>query len=106
MAYAIVETGGLQFKVENQAVLEVPRLDAPEGDTVTLDRVLLLVDDGEVSVGRPVVEGASVRAKILAHTLGPKIIVFKQKRRKNYRRKRGHRQRLTKVQITEMTGAA
>ena len=102
MAYAVVETGGLQFKMEDQAVVEVPRLDAPEGDTVTLDRVLLLVDDDEVSVGQPTVEGASVRAKILAHTLGPKIIVYKQKRRKNYRRKRGHRQPLTKLQITEL----
>jgi len=102
MAYAIVETGGLQFKVEDQGILEVPRLDASEGETITLDRVLLFVDDEGAVIGQPTVEGAKVEAKVLEHTLGPKIIVYKQKRRKNYRKKRGHRQPLTKLEITAL----
>lgn len=106
MAYAIVETGGLQFKVEDRDVLEVPRLETSVGETITLDRVLLLVDGEDVSVGQPTVPGASVQAKILGHTLGPKVIVYKQKRRKNYRRKRGHRQPLTQMEITGLARTA
>ncbi|MCK4547592.1 MAG: 50S ribosomal protein L21 [Candidatus Eisenbacteria sp.] len=103
MAYAIVETGGLQFRVQDREVLEVPRLQVAEGETVTLDRVLMWVDEADVVVGQPTVEGASVQARVLGQILGPKIIVFKQKRRKNYRRKRGHRQHLTKLEITGLT---
>ncbi len=100
MAYAIVETGGFQFHVQDRGVVEVPRLSAPAGKTVTLDRVLMFVDGDQVKIGQPTVEGALVEAKVLKHTLGEKIIVYKQKRRKNYRRKRGHRQHLTQLEIT------
>ncbi len=100
MAYAIVETGGLQFQVTDREVLEVPRVDAAKGKTVSLDRVLLFVDGDQVKIGQPTIEGASVEARIVEHTLGKKLIAYKQKRRKNYRRKRGHRQPLTRLEIT------
>jgi large subunit ribosomal protein L21 len=106
MAYAIVETGGLQFQVEDRTILEVPRLQAAEGETISLDRVLLVADGDNVVVGQPTVEGASVQAKVLAHTLGPKILIFKQKRRKNHRKKCGHRQPLTRLEITGLPSSA
>jgi large subunit ribosomal protein L21 len=106
MAYAIIETGGLQFQVQDRAVVEVPRLEVPEGETVTLGRVLMYVDGDRVEIGRPTVEGVSVEARVLAHTLGDKLVVYKQKRRKTYRKKRGHRQALTQVEITNLKAGA
>lgn len=101
--YAIVEIGGKQFKVQKDARLYVPRLKAEIGDTITLDRVLLVSGDGSVKVGAPVVDGASVSAEVLGHVKGDKVIVFKKKRRKGYRVKNGHRQPYTQIAIGDLT---
>ncbi|MEM8600579.1 MAG: 50S ribosomal protein L21 [Bacteroidota bacterium] len=100
--YAIVEIAGKQFKVEEDATLYVPRLNAEIGDEVTFDRVLLTSGDG-VAVGTPTVEGASVTAEVLDHVKGDKIIVFKKKRRKGYRVKNGHRQPYTQIAIKALS---
>jgi len=96
--YAIVEIAGLQYKVEKDQQLYVNRLKQEEGSEVTFDRVLL-TDNGTVQVGAPVIDGVAVVAKIVEHLKGDKVIVFKKKRRKGYRKKKGHRQHLTKIQI-------
>ena len=100
--YAIVEIAGQQFKVEKERKVYVQRLPQDEGADVTFERVLLIDNEGDISVGAPVVEGASVTAKVLKHLKGDKVIVFKKKRRKGYRKKNGHRQYLTQIQITEV----
>ncbi|MEL6444204.1 MAG: 50S ribosomal protein L21 [Bacteroidota bacterium] len=100
--YAIVEIAGKQFKVEQDAKLYVPRLNAEIGDEVTFDRVLLTSGNG-VAVGTPTVEGASVTAEVLDHVKGDKIIVFKKKRRKGYRVKNGHRQPYTQIAIKALS---
>ncbi|EGL81610.1 50S ribosomal protein L21 [Caldalkalibacillus thermarum TA2.A1] len=97
--YAIIETGGKQYKVEEGTELYVEKLNAAEGETVTFDTVLLVNKDGEVKVGTPTVDGATVTGKVLEHGKGKKIIVYKYKPKKNYRRKQGHRQPYTKVKI-------
>lgn len=97
--YAIVEIAGQQFKVEEGQKLFVHQLEANEGDAVTFDRVLLVDNDGDVTVGKPTVEGVSVSATVLGHQKGDKVIVFKKKRRKGYRVKNGHRQRFTSIKI-------
>ncbi len=97
--YAIVEIAGQQFKVEENQSIFVHRLEGEEGSNVEFDKVLLIENDGKINVGTPVVEGAKVSAKILSHLKGDKVIVFKKKRRKGYRKKNGHRQYLTKLQI-------
>lgn len=96
--YAIVEIAGLQYKVEQDQQLYVHRLKAEEGSEITFDRVLL-TDNGSVQVGAPVINGVTVVAKVLEHLKGDKVIVFKKKRRKGYRKKNGHRQYLTKIEI-------
>lgn len=102
--YAIVEIGGKQFKVEEDARLFIPRMkEVDEGDTVTFDRVLLVSGDDGVTVGTPTVSGADVTATILGHVKGDKVIVFKKKRRKHYRVKRGHRQPYTHVEIESLS---
>jgi len=95
-----VECGGFQFKVAVGDVIEVPRLSAKEGSEVTLDRVLATMDGAKSVFGTPVIAGATVKAKVVGHGLGPKILVMKRKRRKDYRRRNGHRQQFTKLQIT------
>jgi len=97
--YAIVEIAGQQFKVEKDQSIFVHRLEGEEGSNVDFDKVLLIEDGKKINVGTPVVEGAKVSAKILTHLKGDKVIVFKKKRRKGYRKKNGHRQYLTKIQI-------
>lgn len=97
--YAVVRTGGQQFRVNEGDKIQVAKMDAPVGGEVTLNEVLLLAG-GEPVIGTPIVAGASVAATVLAHGRAPKIIVFKIKRRKNYRRKRGHRQDYTELLIT------
>ena len=89
--YAIVKTGGKQYKVSEGDVLFVEKLEANEGDVVTLDEVLA-VNNGELKIGAPVVEGANVQAKVLEQGKDKKIIVYKYKPKKDYRRKNGHRQ--------------
>ncbi len=97
--YAIVEIAGQQFKVEKDQKLYVHRLQAEEGAQVEFDNVLLIDNEGEVNVGTPKVEGAKITAKVLSHLKGDKVIVFKKKRRKSYKKKNGHRQFLSQIQI-------
>ena len=102
--YAIIQTGGKQYRVAPGDVLRVERLPGERGDEVQLDQVLLVTsDNGSVQVGTPLVENASVRAQILRQGKAKKILVFKKKRRKGYRRRQGHRQLFTAVQIQEIT---
>jgi large subunit ribosomal protein L21 len=100
--YAVVETGGKQYKVQPGGTVEVERLPADVGATVELDRVLLIGDDDSVELGRPTVAGARVVAEVVAQEKGDKIIVFRYKRKVRYRRKTGHRQRLTRLLIKEI----
>ncbi|NLM50037.1 MAG: 50S ribosomal protein L21 [Clostridiaceae bacterium] len=100
--YAIIETGGKQYQVKEGDVLFVEKLDVEEGGSVTFDKVLLVGADSDVKVGAPYVEGATVTAKALAQGRGKKIIVFKYKPKKGYRRKQGHRQPFTKIQIEKI----
>jgi large subunit ribosomal protein L21 len=100
--HAVVEIGGLQYKVSQHDRVRVPSLEAEVGKTVTLTRVLLTTDEKATRVGRPHIDGARVEAKVLEHGLGDKVIVFKKKRRKGYKVKRGHRQPYTELQITNI----
>ena len=102
--YAIVDIAGKQYRVQADDMLYVPRLRAEVGDEVTFDRVLLVSDGDSVQVGTPVVDGATVEAKVLDHVKGDKVIVFKKKRRKGYRVKNGHRQPYTQISVTRVTG--
>ena len=95
--YAIVEMAGQQFKVAKDQKVYVHRLQTEEGKKVTFDKVLLLDDNGNVTVGAPVIDGAAVEAKVVKHLRGDKVIVFHKKRRKGYRKKNGHRQSLTEI---------
>ncbi len=100
--FAVFEAGGKQFRAEAGATLIVPTLDADPGSTITFDQVLLASDGREIRVGAPTVEGVSVRAHVVAHDRTKKMIVFKRKRRKGYRRKQGHRQGYTVIRIEEV----
>lgn len=97
--YAIVKTGGKQYKVAHGDVLFVEKLEANEGDVVTLDQVLAVAGENGLTVGAPVVEGATVTAKVVAQGKAKKVIVYKYKAKKDYRRKQGHRQPYTKLVI-------
>lgn len=97
--YAIIETGGKQFRVAQGDVVRVEKLDAEVGADVTFDRVLLVANDDSINIGTPIVAGAKVVAKVLAQDKAKKIEGFKYKSKKNYRRRWGHRQPYTKVQI-------
>ena len=99
--YAIIATGGKQYRVSEGDVIYIEKIDAEVDSTVSFD-VLLVGNDGDVKVGTPVVEGVKVEGKVEAQTRGEKIIVFKYKAKKNYRRKQGHRQPYTKVEITKI----
>jgi large subunit ribosomal protein L21 len=105
--YAIVEIAGQQFKVAKDQKVYVHRLQAEEGSKVTFDNVLLLDNNGSVTIGAPAIEGASVTAQVLGHLKGDKVIVFKKKRRKGYQKKNGHRQYLSEIRIESIatTGA-
>jgi len=100
--YAVIETGGKQYRVQEGDVLKVEKLPVEVGNTVDFNRVLTVVNDGEVKIGRPVVEGAKVVAKVLEQDKSKKIIVFKYKAKANYRRKQGHRQPFTRIQIEKI----
>jgi large subunit ribosomal protein L21 len=100
--YAVVEIAGKQFKVANSDRIRVPKLDAEIGKKVEFDKVLLLADNGTVKVGNPTVEGAKVEAMVLSHGKDEKVIVFKKKRRKGYRVKRGHRQPFTEIEVSKI----
>ncbi|AOZ99431.1 MULTISPECIES: 50S ribosomal protein L21 [Flavobacterium] len=103
--YAIVEIAGQQFKVSKDLKVYVHRLASEEGSKVSFDKVLLLDDNGNVTLGAPAIEGASVEAKVLQHLKGDKVIVFKKKRRKGYKKRNGHRQYLTQIVIEGITAA-
>lgn len=100
--YAVVDIAGKQFKVAPNDKIFIPTLKAEKGSTVTFDKVLLLAGEKETSVGNPTVAGASIEATVLDQVRGEKVIVFKKKRRKGYRVRRGHRQAYTQVQITRV----
>jgi large subunit ribosomal protein L21 len=100
--YAIVDIAGQQVKVEKDRFLYVNHLGGEEGAGVVFDKVLLVENGGEISVGLPTISGASIAGKILGHVKGEKIIVFKKKRRKGYRKRTGHRQLYTKVLIEDI----
>ena len=97
--YAIVEIAGQQFKVSKDLKVYVHRLSNEEGSKVSFDKVFLLDDNGTITLGAPAIEGASVEAKVLQHLKGDKVIVFKKKRRKGYKKRNGHRQYLTQILI-------
>jgi len=98
--YAIVEIAGQQFKVEEGKKIFVHRMDAAEGENVEFEKVLLLDNDGVVSIGEPVIENTVVEGTVLSHVRGDKVIIFKKKRRKGYQKRSGHRQDFTHVEIT------
>ncbi len=102
-SYAIIETGGKQLRVEPGRFYDVNRIAADEAATVTIDKVFFVHNDGEISVGQPLVDGARVEATVLRHLRGPKIIVYKMKPKKKTRRKKGHRQELTRLMINRIT---
>ena len=100
--YAIVDIAGQQFKVEKDKKLYVHRLEGEEGSELDLDKVLLIDNEGKVKVGTPNIKNAVVKAKILLHLKGDKVLVFKKKRRKGYQKLNGHRQYLTRIQIEDI----
>jgi large subunit ribosomal protein L21 len=101
--YAIIRSGDKQFRAEPGQTIRIPALDAEVGEAVTFDEVLLASTEDKVTVGTPTVAGASVAGEVVAHGKDKKIIIFKWKRRKNYRRKQGHRQKFTEVRINDIT---
>jgi len=103
--YAVVKTGGKQYRVAKNDTILVEKLDADEGQTVTLSDVMLLGNGETVTVGTPVVADASVEAKVVSQTRGPKVIIFRRKRRKNHRRTQGHRQDLTLLKIIDINAS-
>jgi large subunit ribosomal protein L21 len=100
--YAIVEIAGKQFKVSEKKVLRVPHLQSEIGAQVEFDKVLLINNDGETEIGTPAIEGSKVTATVVKHDRENKIIVFKKKRRKGYRRKQGHRQGFSLIQVNSI----
>jgi large subunit ribosomal protein L21 len=104
--FAVIRTGGKQYKVAANDVISVEKLGGEAGATVEFSEVLMIGEGAEVTTGTPLLAGASVAATVVDQTRAPKIIVFKKKRRKNYRRKKGHRQHQTVLRITEIRGAS
>lgn len=104
--FAVIKTGGKQYKVAKDDVIVVEKLLGEAGAKIALDEVLLVSGEGDAKVGAPRVAGASVAAEIVAQTRGDKVIIFKKKRRKNHRRKNGHRQDLTVLRITDINAGA
>ncbi|CAN5814793.1 hypothetical protein BH11BAC7_BH11BAC7_02210 [soil metagenome] len=102
--YAIVEIAGLQYKVSQKQRVFVNRLEANEGDSIEIGKVLLIDVDGKITVGSPIIDGARIAAKVISHLKGDKVIVFKKKRRKGYRKLNGHRQSLTELLIQGILG--
>lgn len=102
--HAVFRTGGKQFRAAAGTRLRIPSLDAAAGTTVTFEDVLLVSDGEDVRVGTPTVEGATITAEVLGSGRGKKVIVFKRKRRKGYRRKQGHRQGYTEIRVERIDG--
>ena len=102
MSFAIIETGGKQYKVSASKILDIEKIDSEEGKVIKFNKVLLLNDDKNIEIGNPNIEGAVVEAKLLKNIKDRTILVFQKRRRKNSRRKNGHRQRHSKIQITKI----
>jgi large subunit ribosomal protein L21 len=102
--YAVIKTGGKQYRVSKDDVVTIEKLEGDAGKTIEFTEVLMVGEGASVKVGKPVVSGAKVTAELVEQTRGPKLIAFKKRRRKNSRRKKGHRQDLTTVRITGITG--
>ena len=102
MSFAIIETGGKQYKVSASKILEVEKLDTEVGKTIKFKNVLLLNDDKNTEVGNPIIDGATVEAKLLENVKDRTLLIFHKRRRKNSRKKNGHRQRHSKIQITKI----
>lgn len=103
--YAIIKTGGKQYKVASGDVIRVEKIEAEEGATLSLDQILMVGEGDSTTIGTPIVAGASVTAEVVAQMRSEKIIIFKKKRRKNYRRKAGHRQFQTILRIKDIKAA-
>jgi large subunit ribosomal protein L21 len=103
--FAVIQTGGKQYRVAQNDILAVERLAGEPGDRVEFDRVLMVAGDGDIAVGAAATEGARVAAEILEHARGDKVLILKKKRRKHHRRRAGHRQDQTVVRITEILAA-
>lgn len=101
--YAIVDIAGQQFKVEENSTYYVPKLDSDVSKAVTFDNILLYSDGKKTTIGTPTIKGVKVKAKVLEHLKDDKVIVFKKKRRKSYKLKRGHRQQLSKIEVTKIS---
>jgi large subunit ribosomal protein L21 len=101
--YAVIKTGGKQHKVSEGDVIAIEKINGGKGDAIVFEQVLMVEKDGDIRVGRPLVEGAKVTGEILAQTKGDKLIVFKMKKRKGYHKKNGHRQQLTSMRIKEIS---
>lgn len=102
--YAVIETGGKQYRVQQGDIVFVEKLDVEEGANIDFDKVLVMSKDGDIVVGKPYVDGAKVQATVLEQGKAKKILVFKYKSKKNYRKKQGHRQPFTKVKIENIVG--
>ncbi len=100
--FAVIETGGKQYKVEKDDTIQVERLEAEPGKNVSFPNILAIGEGSEITSGSPLIKDAKVEGKVLEHLRGPKLTVFKMKRRKGYRKKHGHRQELTRVQISKI----
>jgi len=102
--YAVVKTGGKQYRVSAGNKLKVEQISADVGTEITLDQVLMIADGDAIKVGAPLLDGASVKAKVVAQGRGEKVQIFKMRRRKHYRKTQGHRQNYTEIEITGITG--
>jgi len=100
--FAVIRTGGKQYKVQQDTFLKVEKLDAEVGSKIDITDILMISDGDKTTVGAPIIEGAKVVAEVLEQGRGEKVIIFKKRRRQNYRRKNGHRQDLTTIKITEI----
>ncbi|ABE50486.1 50S ribosomal protein L21 [Methylobacillus pratensis] len=100
--YAVIKTGGKQYRVAAGDKLKVEKLAGEVGSEITLDKVLLVSDGDNTTIGSPLVQGASVQAKVVAHGRGDKVLIFKMRRRKHYRKTQGHRQSFTEIQIEKI----
>ncbi|HMO52326.1 MAG TPA: 50S ribosomal protein L21 [Kiritimatiellia bacterium] len=103
-AYAVIDTGGKQYRVQANDMFDIELVDGEAGTVITLDRVLAVSNGSELVVGAPTVAGASVTAEIVAQHRGPKVVAFKKNRRKGFHKKIGHRQELTKIRVKEIKG--
>jgi large subunit ribosomal protein L21 len=102
LMFAVLNTGGKQYKVSEGDLIKIEKLESDVGDNVTLDRILMVGEGENVEIGSPYISNCEVRGEVVEQGKGTKIIVFKKRRRKNYRRKNGHRQRFTQLKVTEI----